>query len=73
MTRPVDLLAENARLRAVLELALRYLDHPDVQAIPFALHASVVADRARHILYPPRCLCGAYDHENGACLREVQS
>jgi hypothetical protein len=30
-------------LYARLAQALRYLDHPEVQAIPFALHASVVA------------------------------
>ena len=32
---------------ALLELALKYLEHPDVQAIPFALPASAVAARIR--------------------------
>jgi len=37
-------------LYARLAQALRYLDHPEVQAIPFALHASVVADQCRATL-----------------------
>jgi len=34
-------------LIAASELALRYLDHPDVQAIGFSLPAAAVADRLR--------------------------
>ena len=33
-----------------LQLALRYLEHPDVQAIPFAMRASTVADRIHRTL-----------------------
>ena len=32
-------------LLAELKLALRYLEHPDVQAIPFAMRSSTVVDR----------------------------
>jgi hypothetical protein len=35
---------------ALLALALRYLEHPDVQAIPFALPAAAVAERIRTAL-----------------------
>lgn len=35
---------------AVLELALRYISHPDVQAIPFALPASCVQERIEEVL-----------------------
>ena len=37
-------------LVAELKLALRYLEHPDVQAIPFAMRASTVADRIHRTL-----------------------
>ena len=37
-------------LLAELKLALRYLEHPDVQAIPFAMRASTVADRIHRTL-----------------------
>ena len=42
--------AMNAELLAALELAVKYLDHPDVQAIPFALHAECAANRAREAI-----------------------
>ena len=35
---------------ATLRLAERYLAHPDVQAIPFALPASVPLERIRAVL-----------------------
>lgn len=48
-----EVLMANARLMAAapdllyaLELAVRYLEHPDVQAIPFALQASAPVARA---------------------------
>ena len=44
------LIAAAPELLAALQLALRYLEHPDVQAIPFALHASVPAERARRAI-----------------------
>ena len=44
------LLAERAELVAALTLACRYLEHPDVQAIPFAMNASAPLERARAIL-----------------------
>jgi hypothetical protein len=34
----------------MLEYAVKYLDHPDVQAIPFAHPASAVAQRIHHII-----------------------
>ena len=34
-------------LLAALKLAVRYLKHPDVQAIPFAAPVGVAVDRAR--------------------------
>ena len=34
-------------LLEALKLAVRYLEHPDVQRIPFALHASAPLERAR--------------------------
>jgi hypothetical protein len=37
-------------LSASLELAIRYLEHPDVQAMPFALHPSAVVERAKAVL-----------------------
>jgi hypothetical protein len=37
-------------MREALRLAIRYLDHPDVQTIPFALHAEIPANRARAAL-----------------------
>ena len=37
-------------LIAELKLALRYLEHPDVQAIPFAMRASTVTDRIHRTL-----------------------
>ena len=33
-----------------LELALKYLEHPDVQAINFALHASIAARRVEEAI-----------------------
>lgn len=30
-----------------LKLSLRYLEHPDVRAIPFCCHADVAAERAK--------------------------
>ena len=45
-----DLVADRKRLIGVLQLAVKYLDHPDVQAIPFALPAKVVAERAHDAL-----------------------
>jgi hypothetical protein len=50
-TREIDRLrAENERLRGCLELALKYLEHPDVQEIPFSLHTGVAAKRIRTAL-----------------------
>lgn len=37
-------------LMAALELAIHYLKHPDVQAIPFALPASAALERAQAAL-----------------------
>ena len=37
-------------LLAELKLALRYLQHPDVEAIPFAMRASTVANRIRRTI-----------------------
>lgn len=37
-------------LVALLELALRYISHPEVQAIPFALPASAVQERIEEAL-----------------------
>lgn len=37
-------------LLAELKLALRYLEHPDVEAIPFAMRASTVANRIRRTI-----------------------
>ena len=34
-------------ISAVLELAVKYLDHPDIKAMPFAVRAEVVAKRDR--------------------------
>ena len=41
------LIAAAPDMLAALQLALRYLEHPDVQAMPFALPASVPAGRVR--------------------------
>ena len=38
------------RILYVLKLALCYLEHPDVQAIPFAMGSALVAERIRAIL-----------------------
>lgn len=40
-----DLVAERKQLLSVASLAIKYLEHPDVQAMPFALSAKVVAER----------------------------
>ena len=37
-------------LRGTLDLAIKYLNHPDVVAIPFALPSSAIAKRADKIL-----------------------
>jgi hypothetical protein len=47
ITEQADTIKE---LSASLELAIRYLEHPDVQAMPFALHPSAVVKRAKAIL-----------------------
>ena len=39
-----------ADLVAALTLALRYLEHPEVQAIPFALPTSTVATKIKTLL-----------------------
>jgi hypothetical protein len=41
------LIALAPELLEVLSLAIRYLDHPDVKAIPFSMSAAVVVNRAR--------------------------
>ena len=41
---------DKAKLRAALRLAVRYLEHPEVQSIPFALHVSAAAERANAAL-----------------------
>ncbi len=41
---------ENDRLRELLQTALIYLEHPDVDSIPFAMPASVIAARIRSVL-----------------------
>lgn len=45
-----DMQAKARTLTALLELALRYISHPDVQAIPFALPASTVQERIEEAL-----------------------
>lgn len=40
------LIAASPDLLAVLELAVKYLDHPDIKAMPFAVRAETVANRA---------------------------
>jgi len=40
----------NKEIVATLNLALRYLEHPDVRAIPFALHVDAVIQRVRGVL-----------------------
>ena len=35
---------------AALKLAARYLEHPDVQALPFALPSSTVAQRIKELV-----------------------
>lgn len=42
-----SLIAAAPELLEALRLALRYLDHPEVQAIPFALPATAAIERAR--------------------------
>ena len=44
------LIASSPELLEVLDLAVRYLEHPDVKAIPFALPSECVANRARAII-----------------------
>ncbi len=39
-----------AALVAALELAVRYLEYPDVEALPFAMRSEYAADRARAAL-----------------------
>lgn len=54
------LIASAPTMAELLALALRYLEHPDAQAIPFALSVDVPAGRIRAVLadlaLPP---CGA--------------
>jgi hypothetical protein len=45
-----SLIAESPAMLAALKLAVRYLEHPDVQAIPFALSASVLLEQALAII-----------------------
>ena len=42
--------AELAALRALLERALAYLEHPEVESIPFAVRSSVTAAQIRAAL-----------------------
>ena len=42
---------ERDELLAAARVALQYLDHPDVQVIPFALPASGVAERLRKAIF----------------------
>ena len=46
---PADakLIAAAPALLEAMKLAVRYLEHPDVQALPFALSAECAANRAR--------------------------
>ena len=46
-TQTLDKLPETVYL---LEIALKYLEHPDVDALPFALPVSSVASRIRQCL-----------------------
>lgn len=48
------LIAAATDMYAELELALRYLDHPDVRALPFALPAEAAAERCRAALAKAR-------------------
>ena len=43
-------LAAVPALVAALELAVRYLEHPDVKALPFAMRSAHAAERARAAL-----------------------
>ena len=43
--RLTDMTSEQHELVAVAELALRYLEHPDITEIPFAVPSQSVADR----------------------------
>ena len=42
--------ARISELEAALSLALRYLENPEVQVIPFAMPVSVPVERARALL-----------------------
>ena len=44
------LIAQAPALVMMLKVALRYLEHPDVQALPFVIPAQAQAIRARDIL-----------------------
>jgi predicted transcriptional regulator len=44
------LISEAPNMLGMLELALKYLEHPDVQAIPFAAPAECVAVRMRALI-----------------------
>jgi hypothetical protein len=48
------LLASAPALLGMLVLALKYMDHPDVQALPFACPAAGVADRMRKLIATAR-------------------
>ena len=50
-------------LTRVLVLALRYLEHPDVQAIPFARSAQSVADAIRRVITDETDELGHTDRE----------
>lgn len=41
---------ENENVVRVLNLALAYLEHPDVQAIPFAVRAEVAAEQVKQAI-----------------------
>ena len=45
-----NLVAAAPDLLSALQLAVKYLEHPDVQSIPFALNASAAADRANNAI-----------------------
>ena len=45
-----DFHAEASELAALLTLTLRYLEHPDVQALPFAMSSAIPAARIRAVL-----------------------
>lgn len=41
-----NIMSASPDLLSALQLAVKYLEHPDIQTIPFALSASVAVDRA---------------------------